>query len=1109
MTDDTELLRQYAKDGSESAFAELVSRHLPLVYSAAIRQVGGNHELAKDVAQTVFIDLARKAGSLSRHAVLTGWLYTSTRFAAATARRAENRRRVREQIAAAVQALETTTPSGSDWERMAPFLDDVMHELSVEDRIAVLLRFFERKELKQIGTVLGISEDAARMRVTRATGKLHSLLTARGIAVSGTALATVLTTGAVSAAPLGLAATIIGSVSASVAATGGGIFHLLIHSASTRWKLLALPGFALMVALIVGVYVENRSTPPQRVIAAPLSQSPASTDTVPAVTAVPALTAITPKTTPGPVEGQMIFNLLDADTMDPIPGAKLRVNYFREGGQMKQVKLETDVDGKASIEIPRSPYSGANLFVTAFGHVPKVVSWPSADLPKEYTMKLERGSTVSGVVLDEANESVAEVKISFHGPGIEVGQKENIEFGPDTDQTTDGQGRWSSSMIPRSYDDIRVVLTHPDFAATRAEVPVNTTKAASATLVIKRGVAVSGLVADVNGQPMEGASVRQIHNRQEPKLSSTTDALGRFELKHVPSGDLELAIQAKSCAPTVLQTNVSSNPIELGVSLLPGNLLKGRVVDEAGIPITNAVAQTDWDNQGLRKVEWSVKTDAAGRFEWDSAPAEPLLYWFEAEGFTWARGVRLKADGSDHEIKLGRKGHPINSESVRVEGTAVDEESGLPLDEFKVSIGDVRFMPSPPQFMFAADGKDGKFGFPLGSPQRSPAYQVLIEKEGYLPVASTNLFAKNGNQTLEFKLHKGSGPSGSVVLPGGQPATNATVFLYEASGGVYMDKPGQYRKGHGITTENRVQTDETGRFSFGPKFQARGLIVLHDQGYAEVPLPDFDRVITLQQWGRVGGRLLIGKAPGANEKIALTSMLFRYGVNGRDFPPLSLWLDAVTDAEGNFVFEKVPPGERKICHRLARPEGETGRFYETDILPIVVAAGTLTRVDLGGTGNSVVGRAAFSAGTQTIDWRAVPVELRLKLPTPNGQPPKPKDFATREEFFRAVTAFSQADKHFWTSDRGRELDRCQRSYCAFCNEDGSFLVPDVPPGTYELKIEVMDARPSLVGPGQLPFGGKTVAALVREVIVPEVSVDNANSVDLGILEVAAGKADRD
>src|SRR5580658_11183634 len=97
MTPDCELLRQFARTNSGDAFAELVRRHLNLVYSAALRQVNGDAHLAQDVAQTVFADLARKADSLSRRESLTGWLYTSAHFAAAKMIRGETRRRDREE----------------------------------------------------------------------------------------------------------------------------------------------------------------------------------------------------------------------------------------------------------------------------------------------------------------------------------------------------------------------------------------------------------------------------------------------------------------------------------------------------------------------------------------------------------------------------------------------------------------------------------------------------------------------------------------------------------------------------------------------------------------------------------------------------------------------------------------------------------------------------------------------------------------------------------------------------------------------------------------------------------------------------------------------------
>src|SRR5262245_28415757 len=131
---DGELLRRYASERSESAFSELVQRHVNLVYSAALRQVNGNAHLAEDVVQVVFTDLARKAAKLTNHSSLTGWLYTSTRFVSANVRRTEQRRTVREQEANAMNTLLQEPEPEPDWTKIKPLLDDAMHTLDDSDR---------------------------------------------------------------------------------------------------------------------------------------------------------------------------------------------------------------------------------------------------------------------------------------------------------------------------------------------------------------------------------------------------------------------------------------------------------------------------------------------------------------------------------------------------------------------------------------------------------------------------------------------------------------------------------------------------------------------------------------------------------------------------------------------------------------------------------------------------------------------------------------------------------------------------------------------------------------------------------------------------------------
>jgi RNA polymerase sigma factor (sigma-70 family) len=153
MSDDMTLLREYALSNSEQAFATLVSRHLNLVHSVALRQV---HEpyLAEEITQTVFIILARKAESLGAKTILSGWLCRTARFVSYDALKTQRRRQLREQEPQ-MQSI-SDEPDCLAWKQVAPLLDEALSCLGKKEHDAVVLRFFDGKELRQIGAAMGI-----------------------------------------------------------------------------------------------------------------------------------------------------------------------------------------------------------------------------------------------------------------------------------------------------------------------------------------------------------------------------------------------------------------------------------------------------------------------------------------------------------------------------------------------------------------------------------------------------------------------------------------------------------------------------------------------------------------------------------------------------------------------------------------------------------------------------------------------------------------------------------------------------------------------------------------------------------------------------------------
>jgi RNA polymerase sigma factor (sigma-70 family) len=980
------LLQRYVAARSEPAFAELVQQHIDLVYSAALRQLNGDATTAQDVTQAVFTALARNAPRLLRHVSLTGWLYTSTRYLSAKARRSEQRRAAREQEACTMNQLLQSTGSDPAWQELRPVLDEAMHDLSADDREAVLLRFFEQRSLAEIGTRLGLTEDTARKRVARALDKLRAGLARRGITSTVAALSVALAERTVSAAPAGMAGQVSRAAVAEAAAGGGSIALL--------WKLLAGAGAVATAAgllVLPGMLHQNRQAASSMpgVAAAQPAATAAAASSMPLVAAVQpaaiAAAASVPSSTPAsaPVltaaqssdtTNKLVLHIVTADSGKPVPSVTLDYRLFI-GNNVKHLKpLTASVLGICEVPVPRATVTQLTLVSQRDGFADTRLQWHvdrGEIIPQEYTLRLARAVTIGGTVVDADGNPVPDAQVSFYNqvdPAADLAiESSDFTVPYDIEAVTDSRGHWQTSRLTR--DTLRTLsgaASHPlhlpvGFSGRDAEIQKQLL-AGTYEFKFKMGrpVPARGTVADNDGNPIPNAKVT-VWSPGRPPRETNSGVKGRFLVAGCAPGKAFLSAEAEGFAPTTLSVDLSANTGPFQLILQPGELLRLRVVDTKGLPVTNADVWLDtMPGEPLVVVgtEFHARTDSGGLVEWSSAPDGELAFDFAATGYLRLNHQMISADGQEHTVTL--------SPALTIAGTVRDSVTGAPIPRFSLAAGFPETNPTTglvighwmPVDRFLMSFTGGKFHHSFEEPIvvniPNPGFIFKFEADGYAPFVSRPVALEEGEVQLDVAMQPARTTTVTVTLPDGRPAAGVDVGIVSPASGRLLLVPGGFSRLDQLNGGSILLTDSQGRFTLKPDDSVTGVVAAGAAGYAgATPAALADQpVMALQPWGRLEGTLLAQGRPGTNR--ALSFQL------GTDYSG-GIWTEPTayqtkTDAEGHFVFAQVPPGKHQLMQAFEAglPNSPAVKLVGNRPLTNVdIRPGEITTVTVDGTGPGI------------------------------------------------------------------------------------------------------------------------------------------------------------
>ena len=735
--------------------------------------------------------------------------------------------------------------------------------------------------------------------------------------------------------------------------------------------------------------------------------------------------------------------------------------------------FKTDSRGQFALPLPPDVPGSLEVTVSTEDYLPTRVKWARTTedpVPSQATIKLKKGITIGGFVQDQNGQPIEGAKIVVEIPTTKPSPSRPVT--PPLIAITDAQGHWSCDKVPDDFSTLKISAAQDlflrgtfdiadSYSPDRSVISASNLKAGKAVMHLRRAMLVEGIVKDEDGNPIADAAISWTSTTRPSSRGSMflTGSDGRFRVLNVAPDEIKVSVAAKNFQAASLIRHEADAGV-LRFTLKKGYVIKAQVVDTNGEAIQGVKVNSEnyRDDQRLR---YQHNTGPKGRFSWEGAPVEHMQFSFLKEGLLELHGQLLSA-GKDNVITM--------RVAPQIIGTVVDAETKAPINSFLVIPGTGDDEEMTWDNTEGITGKNGQFTNIVT--QLAAENGVRIEAEGYEP-AIKHWPMTNGIARVIIEMKKADPLRGLVITPTGKPAANADIAMLTKSSHINIGK------GRIVRAVGQLKkTDVDGRFTLLPDTGGTAIIVVHDQGYAEVTRDQLQstKTVNLLPWGKVEGVLKIGNHPGTNQTVFVTA------IDEEGFQSISLDHGAFqtqTDEQGKFSIDQVPPGQRALVRLITLNTKTQGWSHK---MLIDVKPGEVTHVDYGGTGRAIVGKIKVDDASRKIDWHNDHHTLAVKQPDP---PP----FKTIEEY-----------RSWERSREAKEARKNFRYYTLRFDSDGSFRIDDVPAGEYTLRLRLTEPT------DDDRDMGKDMGSLTKDITVPPIADGRSDEpLDLGMIEMKLNK----